>query len=254
MRTALHNATNQLYTVETYVTQFGPKLDSNGELRRRPVLCCLACEHPMHTIAEDGPIRAATWAHNPSKTPPFCPLKEKHGNRYEVLPPTRSDPEAGRILRARFFANWRRHWAHILEIIPMCEIFTLRGFIKHCDKTRFWEQVGLEEWFLPYIFLATCDFPPPKSAKGAVHRPYWVRCRFDSRVRNTEDLWIRVEADWGFIRAKYSAPARGAEPGPKHLIDVEPIKPDPYFLARVLEGGNTFQVNEMKEAFPGELA
>ena len=51
----------------------------------------------------------------------------------------------------------------------------------------------------------------------------------------------------------YKAPARGAELGPKHLIDVEPVVPDPNFLARVFEGGNTFQIEEMRKAFPTEL-
>lgn len=241
------------YTVEEYVAEFGPKLDALARRRVRPTMVCMACTHPMHTVAEGGPIRDATWAHNPSINPPWCPLKDPASGKYTVLAPTVLDEAAGQALRAVFFKNWRLHWAHILEIIPMSNIFTLIEFIRYADGTKFWSQPGLREWFIPYIFLATCDFPPPKSSKGAATRPNWIRCRFDARVRNPQDLWIRTEGDWGFIRAEYITPARGAEPGPKHLIDVTIMTPDDGFLTRVSPGGNPYQLDKMQKAFLEEL-
>lgn len=254
MKSAIHRETGRPYTVEKYVIEFGPKLDNRAQKRMRPTIVCVSCGHPMHTVAEDGPLRDATWAHNPDTDAPWCPFKQKGGAPYEILPPRESNEAAGYELRARFFVNWRLHWAHVLEIVPMCDIFTLIKFVRYADRQHFWEHVGLEEWLIPYIFLATCDFPPPKSGKGVVKRPEWIRCRFNARVRAPDDLWIRVAGAWGYTRAKYHAPARGAEPGPKHLIDAESITPDRHFLARCAPGGNPYQVEAMRKAFPTELA
>jgi hypothetical protein len=255
MKTAIITSkNNRRYTVEKYVVEFGPKLDARAQKRIRPTAVCVSCGHQMHTVAEDGPLRDATWAHNPDKDAPWCPLKQKGGAPYTLLTPGNPNEVAGLELRARFFRNWRIHWAHIIEIVPMCNIYTLIDFIKYADRTKFWEHVGLEEWLLPYIFLATCDFPPPKSEKGAEIRPEWIRCRFNARVRTPQDLWIHVNGNWGYTRAKYRAPARGAEPGPKHLIDAESITPDRDFLIRCTPKGNQFQIDAMKRAFPTELA
>lgn len=254
MKTAIHSTNQKPFTVERYVKEFGPKLDKLSRERDRPKMVCAACGLSMHTVAESGPLRDATWAHYPSENAPWCPLKHKYGGKYDILEPKEPNEAAGKELRTSFFANWRLHWAHVREIVPMCDIFTFISFIKYADTKRFWEQAGLEEWFIPYVFLATCDFPPPKSSKGAAVRPYWVRCRFDARVRSPEDLWIRTDGDWGYVRAHYTAPARGAEPGPNHLIDASPVVPDKLFLTRLKTGGSPFQVEKMRAAFPSEVA
>ena len=135
----------------------------------------------------------------------------------------------------------------------MCNIFTLTKFIEYADVKQFWTRAGLQEWLIPYILLATCDLPPPKSSKGVARRSTGFRCRFDARIRTAEDLWIRTEDDRGYIRAEYKNPARGAEPGPQHLIDVKVVVPDANFLARVAPGGNAYQIGQMRLAFPEEL-
>jgi hypothetical protein len=252
MHRGIHRANRRAYTVEDYVAAFGPRLDKNGQPNSRPIVECVSCSHPMHTVGETGPLRDATWAHNPTRPPLWCPLKDNDGGKYALLMPVAPNIAAGAALRASFFVNWRLHWAHILEIVPMCDIFTLIGYVRDCDARRFWEQAGLEEWFIPYIFLATCDFPPPKSKTGAVVRTEWIRCRFDARVRTPQDVWIRAAGPWGFTKARYRLPARGAQPGPSHLIAVDAVVPDAAFLTRVAPGANVFQVNAMQKAFPVE--
>lgn len=255
MKTACEQTTWTRYTVEKYVDTFGPKLDEKARERTRPTIICPACREPMHTVGENGPLRDAVWAHNPPRAdwqPRWCPMKDLAGVRYQLLRPVRPDLTAAAALREAFFLNWELHWAHITKIVPMADILTFIEFIRRADQIDFWQQRGLQEWFIPYIFLSLCDFPPPKSKKGALVRPEWVRCRFDNRIRDMEDLWIKTEGDWGFIRAFYRVPTRG-QPGPSHLIDVAYVPPDNTFLTHVRPGANAFQKDRMRAAFPGEV-
>lgn len=242
------------FSVEQYVDEFGPKLDATGQERNRPTMICLACGSMMHTIGENGPLRDATWGHNPSKgNGPWCPLKEKNGAKYEMLAPVDPDREAGKALRHDFFANWQIYWGFICQLAPMADIHTLVGFLKHADVIRLWEQRNLRQWHLPYIFLSMCEFPPPVSRKAASIRSRWLRFRFDARVRTLEDLWIRTDGDWAFLKTSYRVPSRAASPGPKHLIDVELITPDPGFLTQKFQEPNTYQTDVMVKNFPNDL-
>ena len=253
MKKAFQASSSQYFSVEKYVDNFGPKLDQFASKRVRPDVICNACKQVMHTVGEDGPLRDATWAHNPSRQAPWCPLKESAGAKYEILSPSEPDELSGVVLRKSFFVNWLLHWSHIIEMVPMCDIYTFIKFIQYADRKNLWQQRGLEEWFLPYIFLATCDFPPPKSKTGKNWRQEWIRCRFDSRVRTADDLWIRTDGDWGYIKAEYILPINVKQPNPKHLISVKQITPDKNFLKRVSRFGNTFQINAMKEQFPVDI-
>lgn len=253
MKRAYIPSKKEKYAVERYVHEFGPKLDKYGKRRWRPKAECLACGESVHSIGENGPLRDATWGHDPGG--PWCPVKEKGGGKYKLLPPATPNQEAGKTLRAAFFAQWERHWGFICKLAPMSDIHTLIGFIQHADSIRLWEQRGLQEWHLPYIFLTMCDNPPPKSAKGSAVRGEWLRFRFDARIRTIEALWIRVEPDWMLLKLIYRVPARGAEPGPKHLIDVQPVAPEPDFMisGTLLPPPHPYQVSEMAKAFPDEL-
>lgn len=237
-------------TVESYVKQFGPKLDAKAEPRVRPSVTCLACDSDMHTIGEAGPLRDAVWGHNP--TGAWCPVKENAAKPYELLSPTEPDEVYGEQLRASFFLNWKKHWAVINEVIQHCEIHTFIAFIERCDRISFWCQADLEEWFIPYIFMATCDFPPPSSKAKAIRRT-WVRCCFDGRVRGTQDLWIRTTGDWRFLRAVYRSPLR-SEPTARDLISLEEIVTSPNFLLIGREYSNVYQQNKMKAAFPDDVS
>lgn len=249
MKTAHLSLTRLPVTVEQYVDAYGPKLDARAQPRTRPEVICLACNSAMHTVGEDLVLRDATWAHNPSKN--WCPVKEASGNPYKILEPTEIDVEVGKALRASFFRNWKLHWAVITSIVPMCDIYTLISFLQRCDKLNFWNQVGLQEWYIPYVFLASCDFPPPKG-KGARVRPQWLRCRLDSRVRDSRDLWIRTEGDWGFLLLTYKAP-RSGEPNAGHFLHMEEIVKRPNFLTELAPKANSFQEKAMSTAFTNEL-
>src|SRR5690606_30183152 len=116
-----------------------------GNPRVRPVLRCLACNVPLHTVAENIPTSVATWGHDPNPGV-FCPIKTEGGHRYELLPPTDGSPATGRALRASFFNNWQGHWGHIRTLASYPEIYTLIGFLKAADKSNFWNFRNLNEW------------------------------------------------------------------------------------------------------------
>lgn len=231
-------------SVEDYVDREGPKLNHAGEARQRSVMICYACGLKMHTVGETGPLRDALWAHDPDRGAPWCPVKDEGGAKYLLLTPKIPNSDIGSKLRATFLANWKGHWGHIQEMAPVPNIHTFVAFIRHADKTDFWEHAGLDEWHIPYIFLVTCDFPPSSNHNAAAIRPEWLRFRFDAKVRTLEDLWIRTTGAWGFLKMKYRRPRKG-EPTPKHFIDLAPITPDPNFLGRTYPSPHPYQLKVM---------
>lgn len=251
MEYAFDARTGRSLTVDEYKDIYGPKRDARGTLRTRPVLRCLACGVTLHTVAEDSATAVRTWGHDPSPGT-YCPIKTEGGERYEILPPTDVDPTAGATLRAAFFRQWQQHWGYVREVAPLADIFTLIGFLHAADRTRFWEQRHLEEWHLPYVFLSTCDFPPPKG-KAAGLRMEWLRFRFDGRYRALKDLWIRATPGFDFLCLKYRVPARGKEPGPAQFIVADPVPASASWMARKYPPPLPFAVDKMERAFPREL-
>jgi hypothetical protein len=237
-------------TVDEYKQLYGPKLDHLGNPRIRPILKCLACGVMLHTVAEDIIPTVPTWGHDPSPGT-YCPIKTDGATKYELLPPTIADPLTGSALRRTFFSRWQQHWAYIRDIAPYADIFTFIGFLQGANRINFWEQRHLEEWHLPYVFLSTCDFPPPKG-KASSYRSEWLRFRFDGRYRTLADLWIRAAPGFTFLRLKYRKPRRNFEPSLKHFIVAEPVPADPTWLDRPYKSVSAFQVDKMKAAFPGE--
>lgn len=238
-------------TVEMYRDRYGPKSDSLGNARFRPILKCLVCNVPLHTVAETIPTAVATWGHDPSPGV-FCPVKAEGAHRYEMLPPSNGSPTTGAALRQRFFNNWQAHWGHIRTLVPYPEIQTLIGFLKAADKSSFWDYRNLDEWHIPYVFLATCDFPPP-TGKASTFRKEWLRFRFDARYKTLADLWIKANPDFSFLRLIYKNPPRKSEPGQTEFIAAERITPDFNWHLKSFPIAHEFALNRMCEAFPRDL-
>ncbi|MGE8705360.1 MAG: hypothetical protein ACN6O5_21990 [Achromobacter sp.] len=234
-------------TVDEYKTQHGPKLDARGNVRWRPKLRCLVCNVPLHTVGEDNPTVVPTWGHDPSPGT-FCPIKSGGSERYEILPPTEADPTKGAQLRASFFANWEAHWGYIGSVVLYPDIFTFIGFIRSADKKGLWTQRHLEEWHLPYVCLATCDFPPPKGTIAA-RRPHWLRFRFNDRYRTLRDLWIEADQEFSFLQLTYRKPLRKKEPGPAEFIAADHVRVDRHWLDATYPPPNTFAIAAMESAF-----
>lgn len=240
-------------TVDQFKDRYGPKRDARAAPRVRPVLHCLACGVALHTVAEDSPTAVRTWGHDPSPGT-YCPIKTAGGERYKLLPPKDADPSAGAALRAAFFSRWQTHWGYVRhDLAPFADIYFLVEFLKVADRTGFWNQRHLEEWHLPYVFLAACDSPRP-TGKASAYRADWLRFRFDGRYRTLADLWIHAAPDFRFLRLRYRVPARRRDPGPADFIMAEPIDASPAWMTHAYARPHPFAIDKMQRAFPRELA
>lgn len=253
MKTSVHQESRKRYTVEQYVNEFGPQLDAYGQECARPTIVCIACGYPVRTVAERSALSDAVWTHQVSKNAPWCPLKENNGGQYVLRAPSIGNNIASEQIRTQFFQNWKLHWSHILEIAPACEISKLVRFLEHADSIRFWAHPALEEWQLPYIFLASCEFPAERRKKAFETQSGWIRFRFDATVRQTIDLWHKPPSTWKFLCLSYKAPIISKEPSPSELVDVELVEVDPSFLQRVQPQEYTSEAKTFKKYFPKEF-
>ena len=248
MKTGFESRQGRNITVAEYHHHYGAKL-IEGRPNPRPQVICPACRGALHTVGE-ADLVDATWAHNPTST--LCPIKDSGKSRYELLPPKVPVPAHAIALRERFFRNWRRHWSFARSLADFAGIEDLIGFIQHADRTGLWGHATLDEWHLPYVFLATCEFKPPKG-KARSRRPEWLRFRFDSRLRTIEDLWIRIFPDVKFLKLKYRAPRSGV-PTAGHYIDSELFDLDAAWMrTHVPDVPHAYALKKMHGAFTIEL-
>lgn len=227
MRRALLESENLYLTVVQYKDR-GAQNDSKGLPQKRPDMICPVCREPVRPVAEDSMNATPHWAHH--RDSPFCPIKDAGSAAYEILPPRDVDPKAGETLRASLFLNWRSHWKFVRSIIDRPDIKTFAGFIKTAEEKSFWQLRHLEEWHIPYIFLAACEHPPPRVEHS--RRVEWLRFIFDGRCRAISEFWMYAKPEFQFICLIYRNPADGTSPGPDQFIDFKPISIDPVWFRR----------------------
>lgn len=248
MKTAYDAQSASYVTVAQYHSLYGSKL-LNGKLNSRPDTFCPACDEKMHIVGETKLVDA-TWAHNPSPT--FCPIKNSGASKYSLLQPNFPDPARAAALRTSFFKNWKMHWSYVRSKAVFADVVDLSAFIAEADRTNLWGHATVCEWQLPYIFLATCEFPPPKG-KAATHRKTWLRFRFDARVRTIEELWIRIQPDVRLLQLQYRNPRSGM-PKVSHYLDSKswPLDAD-WMTKHSLIAPHAFAIRHMHARFPSEL-
>ena len=239
-------------TVQEYHHHYGAKLDKDAKPRARPDVVCPACSETLHTVGETGALVDATWAHDPSPST-WCPIKDSGAAKYVLLKPSRPVPSAAAAaLRESFFRNWPLHWSYTRSFADYADIKGFSGFIRYADKTELWAYATLQEWQLPYTFLATCEFPP-STGKAIVLRREWLRFRFDAKLRTIEDLWIRILPGLRFLKLRYRKP-RSGDPTASHYIDSETFILDPSWMSTYSPSRpHAFAVRHMHAAFPAEL-
>ncbi|MBI1889636.1 MAG: hypothetical protein HYS18_03225 [Burkholderiales bacterium] len=207
----------------------------------------------MNTRGEANPKVDGVFAHQRNSTA-YCPLKQSAAKPYRILRPVDPDEEAAQRLRASFFSHWKHHWTLMRQrdFAPFADIEEFIALIRHADQSGLWLYRHLEEWVVPYIFLALKDFPPIRG-KDKVLRAEWIRFWFDARVRTIEDLWIHTNGDWRIVKAIYAKPRNGGVPGPVQLKSVQIPEIQRNFLSKPEPGVHPYQEKAMKAAFPQEL-
>ncbi len=248
MLEAWDNRRQKNLPVEAYVATYGPKSDSRYRPGFRPKLRCLICSGTLHTFHEGTP--AARWVHDPNPARK-CPAKSPSRILQGLPSPVAPNLDGGTVLRTAFFRNWGRHWSRARRLCQNAKIESFVAFVAEADATGMWGRVGVREGFIPYLFLASRDFPPlgcrvMRSAQA------WQRFAFDWRIQSLADLDSCNDGAPQFVRMTFRAPVRG-EPKFDGLVRQEPIALNTtYVFLPALDLAES-DVMAMEEAFPREL-
>jgi hypothetical protein len=248
LKLALNPSDNRTYTLPEYLRRFGPTHDARMRPNVRERLKCYACTEDVHPIAEDSPDRAY-WAHDTRSKASWCPLREP-SRQYALLKNGKENCSQAIPMRALFLCNWRKHWGMILSLLSGADIHAFISFIRLADRTRLWGRDGLEEWLIPYIFLATSEGPLPAEDKGLPNCNECVKFWFDARVIYIDDLWTHAPGDVRFMKARYRKPARNTFLTASQFIDFIPISLDPSWTAKRQWVASSYQSKWMLTAFP----
>ena len=248
MLEAWDNRYQRSLTVGDYVAAYGPRSDVRYRPAFRPKLRCLVCSGTLHTVHEGSP--SAQWVHDPN---PARKCSARHPIPIlQRLPDSRGAySEAAVSLRAAFFRNWGRHWSRARKLCRNATIESFVAFVTEADRVGLWEQVGVREGFVPYIFLAEGDFPG-RGCRVMACAQHWLRFAFDWRIESLSDLELCADGSPRFIRMEFKAPPRG-ELRFDSLIRQEPIAMNTTYVYLPVDDLAESDIITMEEAFPREL-
>lgn len=254
MKKAFDPKLNKLITVSDFDRQYGQYINQFHKVNRvSHNILCPACGAKMSPVGRNSVKRDPTWSHPHDNE--FCVLKDFGKTKYEMLMPIEPDLANATLVKLSFFHNWERHWGLIQKFAPMTDIFLFISWIRELNKKNIWAYRGLLEWHLPYIFLTTCEFPPPTNVKARSVRSTWIRFYYSNRVRTHEDIWIRVNEDWSILKLTFEVPdSSKAKPSESDLLEHESILPDHNWLfEKQFARPNRFQIERMIASFPNQL-
>jgi hypothetical protein len=250
MKKAYDSECKEHITVEQFENKYGKPIDQFGNKNQHGGhIVCPACDAVMSTRGQSLPLRDQTWVHPRDRTS-YCPLKDIGKIKYELLTPTQRSIDQGDGLKLAFFQNWRRHWGFICTLAPMTDVNLFVAWINDMNRKNIWGYQQLEEWQLPYIFLTTCEFPPPTNDRAKQYRSSWIRFFYNDRVRTIEDLWIYIVPQWSLLKLSFVAPnGKLKKPNNDDLISAEIISPDLVWLDKNYREPHEFVVRIMDSNF-----
>lgn len=205
----------------------------------------------MQPVGENTGELNPVWRHEPT-VGRYCPIRTGGLAKYRLVEPISRDSLAGAEIRRSFFSRWQRHWGWALSIVDGPDVLGFVNFLKTVDRLGIWAQPGLEEWQLPYLYLAVSEFPPPLGG-AANARKEWVRFRFDASIRSLVDLWASPRRRFTFLKLRYQAPTTSREPDSLDFIAAEPVEVDASWLTRDLPKPSALDESTMRDAFADDI-
>jgi hypothetical protein len=224
MKFGLCVETRNLFSAREFSSNFDLFNRNLGGCTQTDRFVCVACGAPIRLARKSRAENEYVWAHI-RHAQELCILQS--GKTRDFLAPPINlmcDKDSFRLKR-EFFGNWRKHWAHIKSLISYPDIHKFVHFLHNAERMSLWHNLYLQDYLIPYIFLASSDFPPP----AATPRKTWIRFSFSPEIRNINDLLSSAYSDLDFFEFTFKGPRYGT-PKATQLINIRKVEISKTFI------------------------
>lgn len=156
-------------------------------LNRKKIGLCPVCDSEVELRAESSITTAVHFWHGMGAT---CPSIKKNRKKYEDLPPSAIDEQAGERLRAEVRE-------HIYTIYQACSAIAdglkyaeFRDLIIKAGERGIWDYKGFELNYVPYVLVTFHDMFYAKGSKLRDDKYYII---LEPSVRCLDDLWNKPQ-------------------------------------------------------------
>ncbi len=180
-------------------------------LNRKKIGLCPVCDSEMELRAESSITTAVHFWHGMGAT---CPSIKKNRKKYEDLPPSAIDKQAGEMLRAEVREHIYTIYQACSAIVDGLKYAEFRDLIIKAGEKGVWDYKGFELNYVPYVLVTFHDIFYAKGSKLRDEKYYIV---LEPSIRCLDDLWNKPQtikqAVWKV------SPEKG-------VIEALPIKPE----------------------------
>lgn len=180
-------------------------------LNRKKIGLCPVCGSEMELRAESSITTAVHFWHGMGAT---CPSIKKNRKKYEDLPPSVIDKQAGKMLRAEVREHIYTIYQACSAIVDGLKYAEFRDLIIKAGEKGIWDYKGFKLNYVPYVLVTFHDIFYAKGSKLRDDKYYIV---LEPSIRCLDDLWNEPQtikqAVWKV------SPEKG-------VIEALPIKPE----------------------------
>lgn len=202
MRVAADPVTGKRITPKQYLEKYVEPFEAHSVVGDCPPARCPICGNGMQITLNSRSKWGMGFSHFPNNFP--CPLRMDDRRGYRISPGRGGPPQHAAVLRAAFFANWKRHWHEFKKHVGHADITDFIGLLKYADGNGIWRFRGLKESDAVILLLLINDFKPEISNNNRILRKHWVRFWFVAPTYNMDEFLFLPEPDRICIKTLYS--------------------------------------------------
>lgn len=153
------------------------------QIKRKKIALCPICDNKIELRAENSLMTSAHFWHGKNS---ICTSIKKNRKKYEDLPFSQLDKEAGKKLRKEIKNNL---YTIFLACNALCEGLKYLEFnelIIKANEKAIWDYKGLKLNYIPYILILFHDIFYAKGSKLRDEKFYFV---LEPSIKNFDDLW-----------------------------------------------------------------
>ncbi|WP_334327622.1 hypothetical protein [Gilliamella apicola] len=153
------------------------------QIKRKKIALCPICDNKIELRAENSLMTSAHFWHGKNS---ICTSIKKNRKKYEDLPFSQLDKEAGKKLRKEIKNNL---YTIFLACNALCEglkYLEFKELIIKANEKAIWDYKGLKLNYIPYILILFHDIFYAKGSKLRDEKFYFV---LEPSIKNFDDLW-----------------------------------------------------------------
>ena len=158
------------------------------QIKRKKVALCPICDSEIELRAESSIVTSAHFWHGKNS---ICTSIKKNRKKYEDLPASQIDKEAGKKLREDVKNNLYTIFLTCNALGEGLKYIEFKELIFKANEKMIWDYKGLQLNYIPYILILFHEMFYAKGSKLRDEKFYFV---LETSIKYFDDLWNKQQS------------------------------------------------------------